>query len=315
MTYPEFVIKDGANKWKEVTAYFKDSIPEIRNIINKLYKESLGCCFDYILKSAIYLQEKNILYIEDLKYFSEIFDIELHKIIAINIYYELSACCTTFCTKINDKNVMYRTLDWPLEFLRKITYKMITQNYTSITWFGCIGIFTGCNSKYGIAINYRSKNNITIFDIFQKIMNITRGFWSTSFLLRYIFEKDLSEEEAEHLLINSNLISSTYFTFCPVENQPKIIQRNHKPFGTVISEKKRKLFFQTNCDINEKDSMNLLWSEERIEFIKKNGKNKYKNYSKLIESLDQFPVVNEDTIYASVLSPSENDIHLKINLI
>jgi hypothetical protein len=141
-TCPEFTVVPGPDKWAEVEHHFKEIIPEIHDTFLSLYNESVRY-IDPLIKFAVYMKSEKMMFVEDLQYFSKLFNVELHIMIAINLYYELSSSCTTICSTINKKNVMFRTMDWPLDFLRKITFKMITPKYTAVTWFGCVGLRVG----------------------------------------------------------------------------------------------------------------------------------------------------------------------------
>ena len=312
-TCPEFTVVPGPNKWTEVEHHFKEIIPEIHDTFLSLYNDSVRY-IDPLIKFAVYMKSDKMMFMEDLQYFSKLFNVELHVMIAINLYYELSSSCTTICSTINNKNVMFRTMDWPLDFLRKITFKMITPKYTAVTWFGCVGLFTACNTKHAVAINYRTTNTNGVMDMIGKVigkaLQAFQHAWPTSYLVRHIFDNDLSSEEAEKLLNESQLISPTYFTFCPLVGTPKVIQRFATPSGTVISEKTDHVCLcQTNIDAGAGDDVpNILWSLNRREFVSDYGKASYKNAEAMIKAFISFPVLNEDTLYNTVMMPEDGSI-------
>lgn len=312
-TCPEFVVTPGPDKWTAVEHYFKDVIHEIRDTFLSLYDQSVRY-IDPLIKFVVYMQSNKMMFIDDLQYFSTLFGVELHKMIAINLYYELSASCTTICSTINGQNAMFRTMDWPLDFLRKITFKMITPKYSAVTWFGCVGLFTACNTKHAVAINYRTTSTNGVVDMIGKVIGkAIQAFqhsWPTSYLVRHIFDNDLSSSEAEDLLRTSQLISPTYFTFCPLVGTPKVIQRFATPEGTVVSEKQKNVCLcQTNIDAGAGDDVpNILWSLDRREFVSNHGKKSYKDEEEMIHSFSSFPVLNEDTLYNSVMTPEDGMI-------
>jgi hypothetical protein len=297
-------------KWYELEKHFKPILPDIKKTLKKLLENIIGF-WNIPLKLLVNLNMHKIYYLDDLQYFANLFDLELYQIILINLYYELSACCTTLCTKINDDNVMFRTMDWPMHFLKQITYKAIYNNgldsqYSVISWFGCVGFFTACNKNFAIAINYRREiDNSNLLNCVYRTINL---HWPSSYLVREIFEKNMSIANAYNLLQNSPIISPVYFTFLPVNDKGSIIQRGINS-NTIV--KATSDLCQTNIDLDNSGS-NIMWSKERKEYVKLVNKKIYKSSDEIFKTIKDFPVINNETLYVSVMCPKLNTIECKI---
>lgn len=300
-----------SKKWLLLEQHFKPNLPEIKKTLQTLYSSVIGY-YDIPLKLLSYISMHNAFYLDDLKYFANIFGLDIHQVLIINLYYELSAACTTYCTHIDNKPVMFRTMDWPMDFLKQITYKATYYNdendyhYDVISWFGCVGLFTACNDKYAIAINYRRDSSGG--NILSAIYRTLSLWWPSSYLIRDIFEKNLSTSDAYEKLKKSKLIAPVYFTFLPLEKRPRIIQRG---IDSYIVKKDDISLCQTNIDIDGSGA-NILWSKERLEYIKKLNKTNYDTADEIFSTINRFPVINEETLYVSILSPNNNSIEARI---
>jgi|688.fasta_scaffold486864_1 hypothetical protein len=299
-----------AQKWLQLEEIFKPVLPEIKKTLQKLLANIIGY-WNIPIKILVNVNIQKIYYLDDLQYFAKLFDLELHQIILINLYYELSACCTTLCTKINDDNVMFRTMDWPMDFLKKITYKATYNNgidsqYSVISWFGCVGFFTACNPNFAIAINYRREaNSGNLLTCIYRTINL---HWPSSYLVREIFEKNMSINYAYDLLQNSKIISPVYFTFLPVNDKGSVIQRGINS-NTIV--KPSSDLCQTNIDVNNSGS-NIMWSKERKKYVELVNKKKYKSSDEIFKTIKDFPVINDETLYVSVMCPKLNTIDYRI---
>jgi hypothetical protein len=315
----EFIINNSLEpdqKWAELKAHFLPILPEIKEVLEKLYKQSISY-WNIPLKLLVSLYRNNIYYLQDLEYFAKLFELELHQVLAINLYYELNASCTTVCTRIDNNNVMFRTMDWPMDFLKKITYKAkyhsntsptLKHNWTVVSWFGCVGLFTACNDKYAIAINYRREAHSGNF-ITCVYRTITLN-WPSSYMLRDIFEKDLSAHDAYKLLKTTKLIAPVYFTFLPTIGTPRIIQRSIESY--TVLKPTFDCLCQTNMDSKSTDSLNILYSKERKEYVKKHVKLNYDSVQEIFDAINKFPVINEETLYISVMYPKLSKIDVKL---
>lgn len=303
------------HRYVEVIRYFK--IDEISKHLNKTYKEFLPNIpgIDSLISISIKSNKDKIKYAEEIKYWSKVLGLKFHKVMLLQLIYELVAGCTTF---VKD-NIMYRSMDFPLPYLKDMTYGAVfVKNnkiiYEGVCWVGGIGIFTGSCKDYSIAINYRrlpGKN--TPFEyvkkIFTKYSKTVNQFFPVSYLTRYIFENSLSRIEAFTLLNGASIIAPTYYILnyhindeYPNPLNPVIFQRDSQKCKRLSSN----IVIQTNHDINEMSNENISYSFER--YIKtKDFLNSEQNPQELFTS---FPILNEDTIYYSVIKYDHFETHL-----
>ncbi len=303
---PEFFIdiyKQKQEKWRLAEEYFRPYFGDIKKEMLKMYS-SLNA-IDILIKKSVAAKYDHLYYRDDLEYFAKVLDLDLHIILSINLFYELSSACTTICTNINGKNMMFRTMDWDLEFLKKITFKMKTDNYEAITWFGCVGLFTASNKDYAIAINYRRTQNVNFLTIMANAFKTIKLDYPASYLLREIFDKNLDSKGAYDALRKCVLISPVYFTLCPKDYPPRIIVRTCDKFELVKYNSEDGYLCQTNIDDNNKGD-NILWSIERKNKAKEIMQNtKFNSDKELLDKINMHPIINHETIYVSVLIPGE----------
>lgn len=301
---PEFYIdinKSKREKWGVVEEYFKPYMAEMRNAILKMYEPLSG--MDFVLKGLVWLKRNSLYYRDDLEYFAQVLNLDLHIILIVNLFYELSSACTTICTNINGKNMMFRTMDWDLEFLKKVTFIMKTDNYEAITWFGCVGLFTASNNHFSVAINYRRTKSMDFMTVITNAFKTIRMDFPASYLMREIFDRDCDYKTAYDALCTSDLISPVYFTVCPKISQPTIIVRWCNSFEIVKCA--NNYLCQTNIDENNEGD-NILWSIERKEVVKRIMENaKLNSEMDLIDKINMHPIINHETIYVSVLIPGD----------
>jgi hypothetical protein len=282
-----FDVKAASKNLNEIYENFLPKIPMVNNMISLSVKAN----------------KKKIIYKDEIKYWSKILDLPFHKIMILQLLFELYAGCTT----VVHKNVMYRTMDWPLEFMRDITYeaKFIKDSkpiYEGVCWLGCIGIFTGKNEEFSIAINHRKIKSKTVFDyvkgLFTKYSNAISTYWPVSYVVRHIFENQLSKFEAFSMLNGQPVISPTYYILNYFENlQPVIFQRDMKSCTRISGD----YVIQTNSDsdtLDKPESENIIQSKERFIYVK----NLIESGQNLSDNFEKEPVVNKSTIYTCIMS-------------
>jgi len=297
-TIKEFIIDTtNSNKYEAITNYFKPHFPEMKQYVLKLYGQT--GIIDSVISALVYMNTNNIMFKDDIEYFANVLDVKFHVLLVVNLMYELSSACTTICTRVNGENMMFRTMDWDLPFLKKITYKLKTQSYEAITWFGCVGYFTAQNTEYSIAINYRRTQNIGLIALLQNAIKTINLDYPASYLVRHIFESKHNTKNAYELLKSTKLISPVYFTFCPFRYNPQIIVRSPNDYKLIKRE--NGYVSQTNID-NDNSGDNIMWSIERKELIKKiMSEQKFESVADLLK-INDYPIINHETIYVCVVS-------------
>lgn len=283
----QFDIKYISKQFLEIYNSLKPNIPFLNNLVSGL----------------VNLHKDKIMYFDEIKYWSEIFEIDFYKVLIMQLIYELNSGCTTFVVPIDGINTMFRTMDWSMDFLKSITYQAIFYKnnlpiYEAVCWLGSVGIFTGKSliHDYSLAINYRRLNDVSIFQIYKNYVNSINMHWPVSYLTRHLLENSFTVEQVLHNLSNALTISPVYYIFNNFNSEPIIIRKKPNSNETI----KNNIVIQTNCD-EEGIEPNIMNSYKRLRMLKKIFKKEY-TYDKIIKTINEFPITNEDTIYLSIIS-------------
>lgn len=258
---------------------------------------------DNIVSGLVNLHKDKIMYFDEIKYWSELFEIDFHKVLIMQLIYELNSGCTTFVVPIDGINTMFRTMDWSMDFLKSVTYQAVfyknnTPIYEAVCWLGSVGIFTGKSliHNYSLAINYRRVNDISIIQIYENYLNSINMHWPVSYLTRHLLENSFNMEQVLYNLSYALTISPVYYILNNFNSEPNIIRRT--PVSNEII--KNTIVIQTNCD-EEDIEPNIMNSHKRLRMLKKLLKKEY-TYNKIISTINEFPITNEDTIYLSIIN-------------
>jgi hypothetical protein len=293
-------------RYAELTAFFKKDITEISQLCDNLYYSVVGSVGDFSIKTLLSCYRNQIMYYDEICYFTKIFNMPFHRILLLQLFYEVNAACTSISIKINNNNVLFRTMDWPMEFLKKITYqaeyyKNGIKLYTGVNWYGCVGLFTASNQKYAVSINFRREDTNNIL---QNIYRCISLHMPISYAIRYIFDNDCSYDDMLNCLKTIKLIAPTYITIVSNDYTSLVITRSPQDY-TI--EENDNYIIQTNIDdINNHKELNIMYSRERHKIcenaIRINGYN-FKSVDDVIKTFLIKPILNDDTIYVSVIDP------------
>jgi len=168
-----------------------------------------------------------------------------------------------------------------------------------------IGYFTAQNSEYAIAINYRRTQNIGLMSLIQNAMKTIKLYYPASYLVRHIFDSNQTSTNAYEMLKYTELISPVYFTLCPINYNPQIIVRSSKEHSIVKC--KNGYVSQTNIDEDDVGD-NIMWSIERKAKIKEIMETKIFTSTNDLLQITDFPIINHETVYVCVMSPSDGII-------
>ena len=303
-------------RWKQVINDHKEHFPKVEREIDFLLG-SVGA-MGGLSKTLVNLFASlgKVLYKKELKSISDMTNIPLSKLILMQICYEMCAACTSVVIQGKDRNYHFRTMDWEMDFLRDLTINVTFMKdskelYQATTWAGYVGIATGLNKKYSLALNYRRSDGT----LFGNVMRAIRMKWPVGYMIRDIFEKNLSKKDTYKALMSYKLISPCYITFCPSIGDAKVIIRDHDKTVSLKLTDKTGYLIQTNHDELE-SQVNIMWSFERYLKAKEIIKTFKFNENKCIDinseaMFNKFlvkPIINEHTIYASVLIPERSYI-------
>lgn len=308
-------------RWEIIFNDYKHKIPELKSQVNKIFETfGLGYYSQTFLYYFIKMFEYSgyMAYSKEIRFFSEFSGIDFEKVVIMQLYYEMTAACTSLVTKVNGEPVFFRTMDWDFELLKELTIELdVRKNnqtkFLATTWVGCVGLYTlTIPNKYSLAINYRRTKDINIKSVLYNAFRTMIMCWPSSYLLRFIAENDLNNNELHHILSKAYLISPTYITVCFHDKnlKPAIYTRNINNLDSLYTND---FVIQTNCDHN-KDEPNILCSLERrslAEKIIKKNKNNFKSVEDVFKNFNVYPIINDETIYITLISHENNKVNYK----
>jgi len=166
--------------------------------------------------------------------------------------------------------------------------------------------------SYAISINYRRTND----SLLQNILKTIFYDWPAGFLIREVLTKCKTYDEAVGILSNSHLIAPCYFTVAGIridEHKNKkqcacILIRNREGLHRkedLDDEDHKQYIVQTNHDKHGLKTENIVYSHERVDAVNELMKNTLNVVSPgyLLDSLTEFPIINEETIYTVQMIP------------
>lgn len=299
-------------RWIHLLEIYSESLLKIKPILKKIIDMQLSN-YKYFLYPLIKLYKVSgfIKYKKELESIANFLQIDFEYVLLLQLYYEMNAACTSIVTKINDSYSMFRTMDWPMEFLKELTVNLIFMKNNEIvcygtSWVGYIGLLTvTIPNKCCIAINYR-RTSLNKYSIFKNMFNCITLSWPIGYLIRDICENSYNLDMIRLLLKKSNLISPCYITISYDIRKPEIIKRDPDSYSIESGD----FVIQTNCD-NDKLEPNILYSIERRNIckniiMKKN--NLFGSIDELLNLLHIEPVLNSETIYINILNPNQKPI-------
>jgi len=253
-------------RWKDVVDRYKDRFPRVIQEIDRILASSgyLGTVALWLCNVFTFFG--SIMYKEELKSIARMAGIPLNKLILMQICYEMFSACTSLVMKrSDDTNVHFRTMDWEMDFLKDLTINVdFTRNgktvFRGITWAGYVGIVTGMNWDYSVALNYRRSNGT----LMKNVMRTMAMKWPVGYLVRHTLENSSNGyEEALNIFSKYQLISPCYITLCSADHDATVIVRECDRVARVRYLNSMEYIVQTNCD-DERDPNNIMWSHERV---------------------------------------------------
>lgn len=292
----------GKNKWKLIFDAHLNILSNVRQQLKNIL-DQFGIATSIVKPLYKMTNEDNIMFYDEICYIADRMNMDPYEILLLQLVYETSSACTTAIIDINGKEFFFRTMDWPMKFLKNITIGLnLIKNGKNIgkvtTWLGYTGYLTATNliNNYTICINYRRTQQISISALMKNVYRTFMQSWPIGYLVRYIIENNLSISDIEFQLSKAQIISPCYITIYIPNSKSIIITRDcDKAINIRTSD-----LIQTNCDY-DKTEPNILWSVERVAAIKEAQKilsNEKKLSTKdILNILLKHPILNMDTIY------------------
>lgn len=305
--------KPEKERWNEIINDNKENCLHAFKEMDKMAKSNaISRIMSYVLETIAkyYLNSGKALYIDELKSISEILNVPVEKVLMCQLCYEMAAACTSVGMNINGKMYHYRTMDWDMVFLKALTiHVQFKKNnkllFEGITWAGYIGILTAMvPNEYSLSINYRRSNG----NLIGNIMKASKMHWPIGYLCRNLLESETSFDDFIKILDCTDLISPCYVTLCHKSgNSVVLIRDSDKCVDKITSST---CVIQTNKDPGPTD-VNILYSCEREKLVNSiigNDLHKMNNAESIISVFNKYPIINEETVYVSVLVPEESKI-------
>lgn len=256
----------------------------------------------------------DILYEDELRSISKRADIPFTKLVLMQLCYEFFSACTSIVTNVDGRNVHYRTMDWEMPVLKHLTVKLKFYKdnellYEAVSWAGCVGIMTAMVPKeYSIALNFRLSNGNIVSNIFKMF----KSKWLVSYAIRYVLDSGYDFAKAHHFLTKAQLISPCYFTLCNPRGESYVIVRDPEKTIRIDSSTYDNCLIQTNLDHPDNPfGDDLLMSKERHAMaigLIKGKKYVWGSVNELKHAMGRYPVINDLTIYVSVMDPEESSL-------
>lgn len=211
----------GKDRWKAIFEFYpKKDRDELINSAKSL----LSPYASYLPMAKIalaFVPSSSMMYYEELVYIAEFCGLELVELLFLQLIYESSAACTTVIWKDEKgQSHFFRTMDWPMLFLKKWTirvryFKEGVCKAEAITWLGLVGAFTirSCVDDFAVAVNYRrTKETLEISDIVGNIARVVAMAFPIAYLVRNVVNRGCNYKETIEELTKKELISPCYFT-------------------------------------------------------------------------------------------------------
>lgn len=312
---PTFIInldEKPRKRWQALISQYKKECLEAFFEMNKLFDQStITKISKYIALWTIkcYSISNNVLYKQELQGIADILDMSLENAILFQLCYEMFSACTSVIIHLNGSPIHFRTMDWGMSFLKKLTIELDFRKndktiFKAISWAGYIGIFTAMMpGRYSISLNYRCCGG-SIFSNIKKALGLS---WPAGYLIRRVLEDNLDFKEVLNKLKRSPVISPCYIILGNCLGKSYIIVRDR---DDCVSLKSENYLIQTNIDPNDLNPKNnILKSIERRELAKKIIKDnikKWHDFEDISKSFLVSPIINEISIYYCLMLPKAN---------
>ncbi|EGG24157.1 hypothetical protein DFA_06303 [Cavenderia fasciculata] len=235
------------HRWDHVAREYKDKIKDVERYIDQSLLSG-GWLARGVLASVqgtlgVMAKLNLVAYAKELKGLSRELSIPLGKMVAMQLIYEASTCCTSMVIPDNQNNqvdisssslsssssstsspsslVLARTMDWSMDCLKDITVEIdFHQSGASVmkatTWVGYVGVLTGIasQSKTAVSINYRRSDKGSFMD---NIKNLISYKWPVGYLVRHVLSTATNYQAVAGTLELSGIVAPCFMTIATVD--------------------------------------------------------------------------------------------------
>lgn len=291
-----------SKRWKTILQDYDSTLQELKPIIDEMLKP-FSSDSSYIRK-CIWIFDKlgQISHSGELKEIASYLKIDFYVVVMLQLFFEIHAGCTAI---VNNK-ILFRVMDWPLEFLKKLTIDLkVMKNgnvlYYATTWVGYTGILTSTKpGMNAVAVNNRGTFSTSLYEYVKEKGSSLINKTQVGLALRYANEHYRDEEDFLRYLKNIKLISPCYFTVCSLSRTSRVIIRGTDDHRII--EKDSLIIANIDPDKDERDVCN---SKERINFAETMLRENPRGKEDFLKCFLQSPIINENSIYACYLNPND----------
>lgn len=257
-------------------------------------------------------------YYMELSSLSDIIDIPLYQVAAVDFFNEELNYCTSMCLRQNDGSIVHgRNLDthW-LGTLQNTTYiahfyRDGKHVYDSVLFAGFTGTYTAVKpGSFSMSINLRKSKSAKYAVI--NLLNIFRGVRQDSWLLREAMEKLDTYDEAVSFIKQTEGAATDYFIICgKTDNEGTVITKNR---NEVVNERtlteETWYLVQTNKDhfADVKDIRYL----KAVEILNTHNYLEIGSENVMDSVMLQRPPAQANTIYSSIFVPNTHSSMTKL---
>lgn len=311
-------------RWIYIIKQYREQILCVYKKMDKMLASVTGSFGLWITQKTINLFGNKPLYYYELKSIANELNIPVNKIIIMQLCYECFSACTSIIIDDKDKlshPLHIRTMDWDDTFLRPLTINVkFVKNgnllFEGTTWVGYVGILTGVRPNVGsVSINYRRTKD---GNIWHNIWNTLRFNYPVGYLVRECLTICPDYKLLKHNLEQTIIIAPCYIVLTgTISGSGLIIVRDRKKYDSYPINNK-KYICQTNIDpknLNIDNDQNIMMSIERthlalikcdslLNVLDHESEHTIINPEGIIRHFLDYPILNNETIYANVMSPS-----------
>lgn len=240
---------------------------------------------------------------------------DLGRLVLLQHIYEASACCTSIVFDDADVPIHVRCMDWEMDVLKPLTIEIDCRKngetvFLASTWAGYLGAFTGMRpGQWSCSLNFRVTSEGSFW---KNLKSAMKGSWPSGFLIRHLLETETTYDGAVQSLSNTALVAPCYFTVCGIApGEGALITRSATAEHNRWLLSERGTIVQCNMDHWSNDpAEDVMQSIERRELAHQQLEKRPKRASDewIWQMLSQYPILNEVTIYGTLMIPSRRQL-------
>jgi len=260
---------------------------------------------------------------DEMRGLSEALHVKLYEVVLINIVYDLTAfnssrtrMCTSIVAEDKQGNILHgRNLDYSgPAMMREMTIQVDfikngTTLFRSTSFVGYIGLITGVKfGKFSITGNERNTGNL-VSHLVSALSGGNLDFWH----LRKVLEKAESYEEAFEMLKSTKITAPVYYIVGGSKpGQGAVVVRDPEEVAGVVQMRGEKAHpwyvLETNYDPWTKPPKDDDRRDAGLVAMDKVTQAKI-NQETLYNVLSVVPVMNNETVYTTIMSPTNSSIY------